>query len=122
GINLLLASALTEWRIRLREISRSPAWNALEVTLQERRSVAAIVQARVAKGLAVEVYGLNALLPVGQVRGVHHTTPADRVDTLLRTRLGQELRVRVLRMDADAGHIYVSEQVPAGRQLPLPFW
>ena len=121
GINLLLASALTEWRIRLREISRAPAWKALEVALRERRSVAAVVQARVVKGLAVEVHGLNALLPVGQVRDVRHTTPADRVDMLLRSRLGQELRVRVLRMDAAAGHIYVSEQVPAGRQLPLPF-
>ena len=28
GINLLLASALTGWRIRLREIARSPAWKA----------------------------------------------------------------------------------------------
>jgi N utilization substance protein A len=30
GTNLLLASALTEWRIRLREIARSPAWKTLE--------------------------------------------------------------------------------------------
>jgi transcription antitermination factor NusA-like protein len=121
GINLLLASALTEWRIRLREISQSPAWKVLELARQDRRSVLAVVQARVPKGLAVEVHGLNALLPIGQVRGVRRTSGTEHVEALLRVRLGAELHVQVLRMDADAGHIYVSEQVPAGRQLPLPF-
>jgi transcription antitermination factor NusA-like protein len=121
GINLLLASALTRWRIRLREISRSPAWKLLEQARREQRAVLATVQARVPAGLAVEVHGLNGLLPIGQVRGVRRTSDMEQVDALLRERLGAELQVRVLRMDADAGHIYVSEQVPAGRQLPLPF-
>ena len=39
GINLLLASALTEWRIRLRQIARSPAWKSLEAAQAEQRSV-----------------------------------------------------------------------------------
>jgi N utilization substance protein A len=39
GINLLLASALTSWRIRLREISRSPAWALLEQARREQRAV-----------------------------------------------------------------------------------
>jgi transcription antitermination factor NusA-like protein len=121
GINLLLASALTEWRIRLRDISQSPAWKVLEQARRERRTVRAIVQALVPKGLAVELYGLHGLLPIGQVRGVRRNTGAEHVEALLRERLGAELHVQVLRMDADAGHIYVSEQVPAGRQLPLPF-
>jgi hypothetical protein len=121
GINLLLASALTGWRIRLREISRSPAWKLLEQARREQRAVLATVQTRVLAGLAVEVHGLNGLLPIGQVRGVRRTSDMEQVDALLRERLGAELQVRVLRMDADAGHIYVSEQVPAGRQLPLPF-
>jgi hypothetical protein len=69
----------------------------------------------------VEVHGLKALLPIGQVRGVLRTTGAEQIDALLRERLGAELHVQVLRMDTDAGHIYVSEQVPTGRQLPLPF-
>jgi transcription antitermination factor NusA-like protein len=120
GINLLLTSALTGWRVRLREIARSPAWKSLETARQERRSVPAIVQARVPKGLAVSVYGLNGLLPTGQVRGVHRNTPAAQVDVVLRRRLGQEIRVDVLRMDPDSGHIFVSERLPAGRQLPLP--
>ena len=120
GINLLLASALTGWRIRLRGIARSPAWKTLDAARLEHRSVPASVQARVSKGLAVSIYGLNGLLPIGQVRGIRRETPAQRVDAILRARLGQELRVDVLRMDADAGHIFVSERRPAGRQLPLP--
>jgi N utilization substance protein A len=119
GTNLLVASALTGWRIRLREIARSSAWKTLEVARQEHRSVLAIVQARVPKGLAVVIYGLHGLLPTGKVRGVRRTTPAAEVDALLRARLGQELHVNVLRLDPDPGHIFVSERVPAGYQLPL---
>jgi transcription antitermination factor NusA-like protein len=120
GINLLLASALTGWRIRLREMTRSPAWRAIETAQAEHRSVPAVVQLRVSKGLAVSVYGLNGLLPIGQVRGIKRNTPAERVDRVLRSRLRQELRTDVLRMDRDNGHIFVSECKPAGRQLQLP--
>jgi transcription antitermination factor NusA-like protein len=120
GINLLLASALTEWRIRLRDIGRSPVWKALDAARQEHRSVVASVHAHVPKGLAVSIYGLNGLLPTGQVRGVHRNTPAEQVETMLRVRLGQDIHVHLLRMDADTGHIFVSERAPAGRQLPLP--
>jgi len=119
GINLLLASALTEWRIRLRQLARSPAWNTLVVAHAEHTSVPAVVQARVPKGLALSIYGLSGLLPIGQVRGVRRSSPAETVDNLLRERLGHELRVDVLRLDADTGQIIVSERVAAGRQLPL---
>ena len=40
----------------------------------------------------------------------------------MRARLGRELRVEVLGVDADTGHVFVSEQVPAGRQLNLPLF
>lgn len=119
GVNLLLASALTEWRLRLREIARSPAWRALEIARQERRSVPATVQRRAPKGLAVAIYGLNGFLPTGQVQGVRRNTPPTVVGELARERLGQEIQVRVLRMDPDAGHIFVSERAATGRQLRL---
>jgi hypothetical protein len=119
GTNLLLASALTGWRIRVREIARSPAWRMLEAARQDHRSVPAVVQARVPKGLAVVTYGLHGLLPTGKVRGVRRRTPRTEVDALLRARLGQELQVNVLRLDPDTGHIFVSERIPAGYQLPL---
>jgi hypothetical protein len=122
GINLLLASALTEWRIRLREIARSPAWRALETARREHRSVRAVVGSRVGRRLAVSIYGLNGLLPIGQVRGIHRDTPPETVDVLLREQLGEELQVHVLRLDADTGHVFVSERTPAGRQLVLPLF
>jgi len=78
-----------------------------------------MVQARVPKGLAVVIYGLHGLLPTGQVRGVRRRTPQAEVDRLLRQRLGQELRVNVLRLESDTGHLFVSERVPVGYQLPL---
>jgi ribosomal protein S1 len=81
--------------------------------------VPAIVQARVPKGLAVVIYGLYGLLPTGNVRGVRRNTPPDQVDVLLRARLGQELQVKVLRLDPDTGHVFLSERIPAGYQLPL---
>src|SRR5205085_891742 len=83
GINLLLASAVTEWRIRLRKVARSPAWKTLQAAHAEQRSVPATVQSRLPKDLAVVVFGLNALLPIGQVVGVHRQTPAERVDMLV---------------------------------------
>jgi ribosomal protein S1 len=61
----------------------------------------------------------NGLLPTGQVAGVRRSTPSPTVDDILRERLGQEIQVRLLRMDPDSGRIFVSERVAAGRQLPL---
>lgn len=119
GINLLLASALTEWRVRLRQIARSPTWKTLEAAQAAHASLPALVQARMPKGLALSIYGLNGFLPIGQVRGVRRSTPAETVDALLRERLGHEIRVDVLRLDTDTGQIIVSERGPAGRQLPL---
>jgi NusA-like KH domain len=120
GVNLLLASALTGWRIRLREMARLSAWKALEVAREEHRSVPAMVQARVPKGLAVVIYGLHGT-PANGVRcaGSVGGPPAAEVDALLRERLGQELRVNVLRLEPDTGHLSISERVPAGYQLPL---
>jgi ribosomal protein S1 len=77
------------------------------------------VKTRVPKGLLVTVHGLFGLLPIGQVRGVRRSTPAEQVDRILRAKLGQELRVEVLRLDADGGRIIVAEANPAGRQLRL---
>ena len=119
GINLMLASALSGWRIRLREIARSRAWARIEIARQEHRSVPAVVHALVPRGLAVEIYGLNGLLPTAQVHGIRRNTPTAQVSALLRARLGQELSVYVLRTDPDTGHIFVSERRPAGHQLPL---
>jgi hypothetical protein len=119
GINVMLASALTGWRIKLREIARTAAWNVLEVARAQGRSVPATVNARVAKGLAVMIYGLHGLLPIGQLVGVRLSTPPREVDTLTQRLLGKELQVVVLKLDPDEGHIFVAERPNPARQLTL---
>jgi transcription antitermination factor NusA-like protein len=121
SMNLLLASSVTGWRIRLKRIARSAAWQALETARQQHRHVPADVVALLPKGLSVEVYGLHALVPTGQVQGVRRSTPFPTVNEILHRRLGQQILVQVLRMDEDAGSICVSERVPSGRQLELPW-
>jgi transcription antitermination factor NusA-like protein len=120
SVNLLLTSAVTGWRVRLKRIASSPAWRALEDALYERRSVPADVVALLPKGLSVTVYGLHALLPTGQVQGVRRNTAPQTVEKILHQRLGHEIQVLVLRLDADAGHVFVSERMSAARQLRLP--
>lgn len=122
SINLLLASAVTGWRIRLKRIARSAAWQALDIARKQQRHVLAEVIGRLPKGLSVEVYGLHALLPTGQVQGVRRSTPSAAVNDILHQRLRQQILVQVLRLDADAGSIFVSERVPSGRQLELPLF
>jgi ribosomal protein S1 len=68
----------------------------------------------------VQVYGLNGLLPFGQISGIKRNTPPQVVAAKVQHRLRQELEVTVLRLDPDQGTIIVSERVPAGRQLRLP--
>jgi transcription antitermination factor NusA-like protein len=119
GINLMLASALTDWRIHLREIARAAAWKVLEAALAQSQSVPAIVNARVAKGLAVTIYGLHGLLPIGQIVGVRRSTPPREVDTLTQRLLGTELQVIVLKLDPDEGHIFVAARPRQARQLSL---
>jgi transcription antitermination factor NusA-like protein len=120
AINMLLTSALTSWQVRVKQIARSRNWHALEATESESRSVRAEVVGLAPKGMRVQVYGLNGLLPFGQMSGVKRNTPPQVVAAKVQRRLRQELEVTVLRLDPDQGTIIVSERVPAGRQLRLP--
>jgi transcription antitermination factor NusA-like protein len=103
GINRLLASAATGWRIQLRSIADTPAWSMLSRAMAERRAVNALVVGRTARGVCVELSGLYALMP--------------RASNALP---GQELQVRITRMDADEGKIIVSRRLAKTGQLPLP--
>jgi transcription antitermination factor NusA-like protein len=103
GLNVILASALTGWRLRLEPVSSTPAWARLEAAMRARRSVVGTVIGGTERGARVEVYGLHATLSgVGRVMTI-----------------GQELDVRVTRMDPDEGRIFVSDRV-ASPQLKLP--
>jgi hypothetical protein len=120
ALNVLLTSALTSWQVRVKQIARSTSWHALESALSDARPVRAEVVGKAPRGLRVRVYGLNGLLPFGQMRDVKRNTPPAVVETKIQHRLQQELEVKVLRLDPDQGTIIVSEQVPRGRQLRLP--
>ena len=117
--NVLLASALTGWHISVRQIAASSGWRALRLAKKERRSVSAAVVGRAPRGLRLEVYGLPALLPIGQIAGVCRETPMQVVETRIQERLQKSMLVKVLRLNEDEGRIIVSEQPPRGRQPRL---
>jgi hypothetical protein len=72
AVNMLLASALTDWHVRVKQIERPRSWQALEAAERELRPVSAHVVGQASKGLRVRVFGLNALLPVGQMSSATH--------------------------------------------------
>jgi hypothetical protein len=103
GLNAILASALTGWRIRLDPVAATPAWHRLKEAMQARRPVLGTVIGRSERGPRLELAGLYAVLS-GARREVS---------------VGEELEVRVTRMDPDEGRIFVSERRPDARQLSL---
>ena len=103
GLNVVLASALTGWRIRLEPVAGTAAWRRLHTAMLARRPVTATVVGRTERGPRVEILGLFAVLS-----GSGHSQ-----------REGQELEVRITRMDPDEGRIVVSDRLVANSQLPL---
>lgn len=105
GLNVVLASALTGWRIRLERVSASSGWKRMETSMRASQTVVATVVGPSVRGVRVEVFGLYAILS-----GAHDDLSP-----------GQELEVRVTRMDSDEGRIFVSDRPPRSRmQLQLP--
>ncbi len=103
GINRHLASAVTGWRIHLRSVGGTLAWRRLARAMSQGRALSATVIGPVRRGVRVDVEGLHARLP--------RTAPLQP---------GQELRVRVTRMDADEGTILVTQRLATTGQLSLP--
>jgi transcription antitermination factor NusA-like protein len=106
GLNAVLASALTGWRIRLEPVAATVAWRRLRAAMLARRPVLGTVVGRTDRGVRIEVLGLYALLS-GSV--------ASREQ-----RPGQEIEVRITRMDPDEGRIFVSDRLATTVQLRLP--
>lgn len=102
GLNAVLASALTGWRIRLEPVAATVAWRRLRAAMLARRPVLGTVVGRTERGVRVEVLGLYAVL----------SGPAQPT--------GQEIEVRITRMDPDEGRIFVSDRLAATGQLRLP--
>lgn len=97
NLNVILASQLTGWRIRLLPIAQTAAWQRLE---RARLAGTAVPASVVAAGM-VEIYGLFARLS-GTAKGL------------------KELDVRVTKLDADEGRITVTDRLKPTGQLRLP--
>jgi transcription antitermination factor NusA-like protein len=105
GLNAVLASALTGWRIRLEPVASTGAWQRLHAAMLAQRSVVGTVVGPVARGVRIDVLGLFALLTGGQHAG--STLP------------GQDLEVRITRMEPDEGRIFASDRVAPTGQMVL---
>jgi transcription antitermination factor NusA-like protein len=101
GLNAMLASALTGWRIRLEPVAKTSAWRRLEAAMFARRPVSGTVVGSKDRGVRVEVLGLYARLHA------EHAT-------------GEEVDVRITRMDPDEGRIFVTDRLAPTGQLRLP--
>ncbi len=103
GLNRLLASSLTGWRIHLQPIASSPAWALLESAYASRHPLAASVVELTPHRARLDIHGLFAWLqrPTGLA-------------------VGSELQVRVTRLDPDEGRIFVSRRLAPTGQLSLP--
>jgi transcription antitermination factor NusA-like protein len=112
GLNTALASALTGWRIRLEPVALTPAWARLEAAMRSRRTVQANVIGSTERGVRLEVLGLFATL----IRPSQD--PLRAPDSVLREPKDL-VEVRVTRMDADEGRIFVSDRLATSGQLPL---
>ncbi|HLZ29053.1 MAG TPA: hypothetical protein VKV73_17185 [Chloroflexota bacterium] len=104
GLNAVLASALTGWRIRLEPVAATLAWRRLRAAMLAQRAVPGTVVGQTERGVRLAVLGLSAVLP--------------RARRELLT--GQEIDVRVTRLDPDEGRIFVSDRLAATGQLRLP--
>jgi transcription antitermination factor NusA-like protein len=103
GVNTILASALTGWRIRLEPVAATAAWRRLRAAMLVHRPVRAAVIAHTRRGPRLNVAGLHATLS-GATRD---------------HQIGDELEVRIRRMDPDEGRIFASDRLVATGQLPL---
>lgn len=105
GLNSVLASALTGWRIRLEPVAATAAWRRLQAAMVAKRAIKATAVRATERGLRVEVFGLYALL--------------SRPTQMRAPRPGDEIDVRITRMDPDEGRIFVSDRLVPSGQLAL---
>jgi transcription antitermination factor NusA-like protein len=97
NLNVVLASTLTGWRIRLLPIAQTAAWKRLQQACAEGSTLTGTM----VEPNLVEIFGLYARLP--------------------RVAKDGEVQVRIRRLDADEGRITVTtDRLRANGQLRLP--
>ena len=104
GINVILASALTGWRIRLDSVTHTAAWASLASAARTRRSVEATVIGHTDRGVRVDAFGLHAV--VSDAGAAHW-------------RAGETVAVRITRLDPDEGRVFAVPATAHDRQLAL---
>jgi hypothetical protein len=103
GLSTVLASALTGWRIRLEPVAATATWQRMRRAMLGRRTVSGAVVERTPRGPRLNVAGLYAILS----------------DAAREYQVGDELEVRITRIDPDEGRIFASDRLPVSGQLTL---
>jgi small subunit ribosomal protein S1 len=96
---------------------RNRAWDTVQAAFEEKRNIKGFVTERVKGGLTVEIDGVKAFMPGSQV----DVRPTHNLDAFK----GQEIEVRIIKMNKKRGNIVVSrkaildEEVAAKREETL---
>jgi small subunit ribosomal protein S1 len=100
--------------LSIREASYEKAWEDLESKRDTQEKVATKVLSANKGGLLIEINGISGFLPVSQLSGKNYPRVEDgdknKILTLLKKLVNQELEVRILDADREAQKLIVSEK------------
>lgn len=100
--------------LSIREASYEKAWEDLESKKDTQEKVATKVLSANKGGLLVEINGISGFLPVSQLSSKNYPRVEDgdknKILTLLKKLVGQELEVRILDADRETEKLIVSEK------------
>lgn len=100
--------------LSIREASYERAWEDLESKKDTQEKVATKVLSANKGGLLVEINGISGFLPVSQLSSKNYPRVEDgdknKILTLLKKLVGQELEVRILDADRETEKLIVSEK------------
>ncbi len=100
--------------LSVREASYEKAWEDIESKRDTQEKISTKVLNANKGGLLIEVNGISGFLPVSQLSGKNYPRVDDgdknKILTLLKKLIGQELEVRILDADRDTEKLIVSEK------------
>lgn len=100
--------------LSIREASYEKAWEDLESKRDTQEKVTTKVLSANKGGLLIEINGISGFLPVSQLSGKNYPRVEDgdknKILTLLKKLVGQELEVRILDSDRETQKLIVSEK------------
>ncbi len=100
--------------LSIREASYEKAWDDIESKRDTQEKVATKVLSANKGGLLIEVNGISGFLPVSQLSSKNYPRVEDgdknKILTLLKKLVSQELEVRIIDADRESGKLIVSEK------------